>query len=260
MRRALPSIAAALLVAGLLAAGVIASPDAADDTREEPASPFALMRDRPTELQPELEDFHPPAAPPAQAANPAPPLAPIDALAPNLPERPSRALGKPWNGRLQNGVQLPANGVAFFTLDSALKTSPSRAWRRWGTDLTVERTLAVIRDFRAANPDAPRLAIGDLSRPRGGPFGRQYGGLGHASHQNGQDVDVYWPRKDRAEMDPKKPRQVDRRLSQDLVNRFVAAGAEMVFVGPRLGLTGPRGVVQKLAHHDNHAHVRWPKP
>lgn len=259
MRRALPSIAATLLVAGLLAAGVIASPgsERAEDD-DKPAGPFALMRERPTELEPRLQDFKPPPESP-QAAGVSPPLEPIDQLAPNLPNRPSRAVGKPWNGRLENGVPFPPNGVAFFTFDSALRTSPSRGWRRWGTDLNVSRTLAVIREFRAAHPEAPRLGVGDLSRPRGGRFGREFGGLGHASHQNGQDVDVYYPRLDRFERPAAKPSQVDRRLAQDLVDRFVAAGAEMVFVGPRVGLRGPRGVVQRLVHHDDHAHVRWPK-
>ena len=262
MRRALPSIATALLVTGLLAAGVLAAPDnssSGSSGDDERAGPLALMRDRPTDLQPRLEDFQAPPAPDPQPASPAPPLEPLDALAPNLPEQPSRALGQPWKGRLQNGVQMPAQGTFFFTFDSALRVSPSRGWRRWGTDLNVSRTLQVLREFRAAHPDAPRIGIGDLSRPRGGKFGREYGGLGHASHQNGRDVDVYYPRLDRTERPPRKPNQVDRRLSQELVDRFVAAGAQMVFVGPRVGLRGPRGVVMKLVHHDNHLHVRWPK-
>jgi hypothetical protein len=263
VRRALPSVAAALLVTGLLAAGVLAAPHTEADSRSHPnkAGPFALMRDRPVDLKPRLQDFQAPEPEPAthQPASPSPPLEPIDLLAPNLPDRPSRALGQPWNGRLVNGVQVPANGVAFFTFDSALRRSPSRGWRRWGTDVNVTHTLAVIRDFHAAHPEAPRLGIGDLSRPRGGPFGRQYGGIGHASHQNGLDVDVYYPRKDRVEKPPTKVSQVDRRLAQDLVNRFVAAGAQIMFVGPRVGLTGPRGRVQRLVHHDDHVHVRWPK-
>jgi hypothetical protein len=265
VRRALPSIAAALAIAGLLAAAVIASPDPpASDARDggKNAGPLAIMRDRPTEAMPRLEDFQPPEPEPVetpQPASPSPPLDPIDTLAPNLPKHPSRALGKPWNGRLENGVQFPANGVAFFTFDSALRKSPSRGWRRWGTDVNVSRTLQVLREFHAAHPDAPRLGVGDLSRPRGGPFGPAYGGVGHASHQNGQDVDVYYPRRDRAEVPPDKPSQVDRQLAQDLVDRFVAAGAQMAFVGPHVGLTGPRGVVIKLVHHDDHVHVRWPK-
>ena len=49
-------------------------------------------------------------------------------------------------------------------------------------------------------------------------------------------------------------------LAQDLVNRFVAAGAQKVFVGPHVGLTGKRGVVSILAYHDDHLHVRIPNP
>jgi hypothetical protein len=49
-------------------------------------------------------------------------------------------------------------------------------------------------------------------------------------------------------------------LAQDLVDRFVAAGAQRVFVGPRVGLRGPRGIVARLAHHDDHLHVRIPNP
>ena len=54
--------------------------------------------------------------------------------------------------------------------------------------------------------------------------------------------------------------QIDHRLAQDLVDRFVAAGALYVFVGPHTGLTGPRRIVVPLAHHDNHMHVRLRRP
>ena len=116
--------------------------------------------------------------------------------------------------------------------------------------------LRVIDGYAAAHPRAPRLGVGDLSRPRGGDFGPQFGGLGHVSHQNGLDVDVYYPRRDRRERPPDSPEQIDRRLAQDLVDRFVRAGARRVFVGPSTRLRGPSSVVQILAHHDNHLHVR----
>jgi len=103
------------------------------------------------------------------------------------------------------------------------------------------------------------VLIGDLSRPRGGVFDERFGGLGHASHQNGLDADVFYPRTDGRPRSAWRPGQVDRALAQDLVDRFVAAGAEKVFVGPRLGLRGPRRVVQPLVHHNDHLHVRIPK-
>ncbi len=77
---------------------------------------------------------------------------------------------------------------------------------------------------RRAHPGAPRVLVGDLSRPRGGPFGPRFGGPGHVSHQNGLDVDVYYPRRDRLEAAPTRVAQIDRRLAQDLVDRFLAAG------------------------------------
>jgi murein endopeptidase len=98
--------------------------------------------------------------------------------------------------------------------------------------------------------------IGDLSRPRGGDFGVRFGPPGHRSHQNGLDADVYYPRRDRRLIAPGSAVDVDERLAQDLVDRFVRAGARLVFVGPATDLTGPRGVVQRLTNHDDHLHVR----
>lgn len=165
--------------------------------------------------------------------------------------RDSAALGTPSAGRLVRGVRLPAEGRRFFTWDPLLHRRPDRAWRRWGTDRLVRLVLEVVRAYSAAHPSAPRLGIGDLSRPHGGYFGPR-----HASHQNGLDVDVYYPRRDRRERPLKKASQIDRRLAQELVDRFVAAGAVRIFVGPNTELTGPRGIVEVLWNHDNHLHVR----
>ena len=166
--------------------------------------------------------------------------------------RDSRAVGTPSAGRLVRGVRFPATGSRFFTWDPLLHRRPDRAWRRWGTDLLVRKVLRVVAGYAASHPSAPRLGIGDLSRRFGGPFGPR-----HASHQNGLDVDVYYPRLDRRERPPRVAAQIDRPLAQDLVDRFVAAGAVVVFVGPNTGLTGPEGVVQVLWNHDNHLHARF---
>ena len=168
--------------------------------------------------------------------------------------RHSVAVGGPSAGRLVRGVRVPAAGAFFFTWDPVLRRSPNRAWRRWGTAHLVRVLLRVAREYHRAYPGAPRMAIGDLSRPHGGDFGPRFGYIGHASHQNGLDADVYYPRSDGLERAPRDATQIDRRLSQELVDRFVAAGAALVFVGPGTGLTGPR--VEVLANHDNHLHLR----
>jgi hypothetical protein len=179
-----------------------------------------------------------------------------EAVAPTPPAervvwRESVALGSPAAGRLVRGVRLPAGGRHFFTWDPVLHRRPDRSRRRWGTDRLVRLVLRVVDEYAAAHPDAPRVGIGDLSRPHGGPFGPK-----HATHQNGLDADVYYPRRDRRERPPRVVGQIDRPLAQDLVDRFVAAGAELVYVGPATGLTGPPGIVQVLWNHDNHLHVR----
>ena len=170
--------------------------------------------------------------------------------------RRSYALGKPWDGRLANGVQLARESDDHFTWDPVLKQSPNRPWRRWGTSRLVRTVTRVLAEHRAAHPEAPRVGVGDLSRPNGGDFGPRFGGIGHASHQNGLDVDVYYPRLDRVEEAPTRVAQIDLRLAQDLVDRFVRAGAVKVFVGPSTPLRGPRRVVERLYHHDDHMHVR----
>ena len=170
--------------------------------------------------------------------------------------RQSYALGQPWDGRLANGSQLTREGPDHFTWDPVLKRSPNRPGRRWATTRLVRTVLTVLAEHRLAHPEAGRVGIGDLSRPRGGDFGARFGGLGHASHQNGLDADVYYPRRDRQEVAPARAAQIDRVLAQDLVDRFVRAGAVKVFVGPRTGLRGPRRIVKQLVHHDDHLHVR----
>jgi murein endopeptidase len=176
--------------------------------------------------------------------------------APRIAWHHSVALGSPAAGRLEHGVRLPASGPAFFTWDPVKRRSPNRPWRRWGTDRLVRIVLNVARDHRAAHPQAPRMAVGDLSRRHGGDFGPRFGYIGHASHQNGLDVDVYYPRADGRERAPRDASQIGRRLSQELVDRFLAAGAATIFVGPNTRLIGPPGVVVPLTNHDNHLHVR----
>jgi murein endopeptidase len=184
---------------------------------------------------------------PAQPVVPAQPRPAVESV----------SIGSPTNGRLRDGVPFPPAGEAFFTWDPILKQSPNRVWRRYATDRTVARILTILTEFRAAHPDAPRVGVGDLSRPKGGVFDRRYGGLGHASHQNGLDVDVYYPRRDRRELAPNSPSQVDRDLAQDLVDRFARAGAVYVFTGPNLGLRRIRRSVQPLVYHDDHLHARF---
>ncbi len=97
------------------------------------------------------------------------------------------------------GVLLPELGEDFFTWDPIFNRIPNREWRRYGTDRLIRTVLTVIHEFRTEHDGAQRVGIMDLSRTHGGRFGREYGGLGHASHQNGLDIDILYPRKDGTE-------------------------------------------------------------
>jgi murein endopeptidase len=183
--------------------------------------------------------------------------APSEPTRPRIEWQPSVSVGEPADGALEHGVRLPAQGRNYFTWDPVLKRQPDRDWRRWGSDELVRTTLRVVRHFHRRHPGAPRVGIGDLGLRHGGYFGPEVGGgIGHATHQNGRDIDIYYPRLDRAERPPDSVDEIDHRLAQDLVDLFVAAGAEVIYVGPNTGLTGPAGIVTELVNHDNHLHFR----
>jgi murein endopeptidase len=164
------------------------------------------------------------------------------------------SVGLPFSGRLENGTQLPVEGADWVTWNPITDSSPNLAHRLYANEHTIRAIVSVLGAYRAAHPQAPKVVIGDISFRGGGPMDD------HASHQNGLDVDVYYPRLDRHLSAPIATSQIDLALSQDLLDRFVAAGAQMVFVGFSTGLRGPSGVVVPYPNHENHMHVRFPAP
>jgi murein endopeptidase len=238
-------VAVVIVLVGLGMLGVVGAGSLAQAPPPAPPPPVTTGPPGPATTAPE--------PPPATTAPAAPAPA---ATTPAAPTGPSRALGQPWHGRLLNGVELPEVTTDWLTWDPVLKQIPNRPERRFGTAKLIATLRRVLAAWHAAHPELPQILIGDLSRPHGGVFDQRYGGLGHASHQNGLDADVYYPRLDRRLLAAYKPSLVDRAVAQDLLNRFVAAGVQFVFVGTRVGLTGPKKVVQVIAHHNDHMHVR----
>jgi hypothetical protein len=165
------------------------------------------------------------------------------------------SVGLPYHGSLLDGTQLPIEGPSWVTWNPVTESVPNARRRLYGNERTIRAIVSVPRAYRAAHPGAPRVVVGDISREGGGPMMDE-----HVSHQNGLDVDVYLPRRDGKLRAPTALRQIDHRLAQDLVDRFVAAGARMVFVGYATGLHGPAGVVIPYPGHEYHIHVRFPPP
>jgi hypothetical protein len=165
------------------------------------------------------------------------------------------SVGLPFSGSLIDGTQLPIEGVNWVTWNPTTDSVPNEPRRLYGNERTIRAILSVTRGYRSTHPNAPRVVVGDISREGGGPLTDE-----HVSHQNGLDVDVYYPRLDGQLSAPTSHDQIDFRLAQALLDRFVAAGAQMVFVGYSTGLRGPAGVVIPYANHENHMHVRFPPP
>ena len=164
------------------------------------------------------------------------------------------SVGLPYSGRLVDGTQLPVEGSDWVTWNPVTDSIPNLPHRLYGNERTIRTILSVIGAYRTAHADAPRVVVGDISFRDGGRMEE------HVSHQNGLDVDVYYPRLDRHLSAPIATGQIDRDLAQDLLDRFVAAGAKTVFVGYSTGLRGPGGVVVPYPNHENHMHVRFPPP
>ena len=164
----------------------------------------------------------------------------------------ARSIGLPYGGSLLHGTQLPVKGASWVTWNPITDSRPNAPKRLYGNERTIRAIVSVTQAYRAAHPHAARVVIGDISRESGGPMDD------HLSHQNGLDVDVYFPRLDRVLRAPTTTGEIDHRLAQDLLDRFVAAGAQMVFIGSSTGLHGPTGVVMPWPGHEYHMHVRFP--
>ena len=166
----------------------------------------------------------------------------------------ARSVGLPYGGSLVDGTQLPTKGRSWVTWNPISDSTPNAPHRLYGNEHTIRAILSVTRAYRTAHPHAARVVIGDISRVDGGPMDD------HVSHQNGLDVDVYFPRRDRKLRAPTSTAQIDHRLAQDLLERFLAAGAQHVFVGYATGLRGPAGTVVPWPGHEYHMHVRFARP
>lgn len=173
-------------------------------------------------------------------------------MAPKIDWRNATSVGVPWGGSLIDGTQLPVEGPSWMTWNPVTDSVPNEPGRLFGNERTIRVVVSVLEAYRAANPRASRVLVGDISWRDGGQM------EAHVSHQNGLDVDIYYPRLDGALREPRSPEAIDRRLAQDLLDRFLAAGAGIVFVGYRTGLHGPQRAVVPYPQHENHMHVRFP--
>lgn len=188
--------------------------------------------------------------------------------------------GRPHRGKLVDGEQLPHDRGYF-------RRRPTSAY---AAAHVVDHVRAAVARVRAHHPGVHRLAIGDLSAARGGWL------PGHASHQSGRDVDLglYFESVPSGYPDAfvrAKEGKLDVAALWTLVEALVAAakqpgGPERIFLDydiqrrlyeyarkhgrSKRSLEGlfqyPDGrfardrLIQHVAHHDDHLHVRFGCP
>jgi LysM repeat protein len=191
-----------------------------------------------------------------------------------------QSIGRPQRGSLTNGVQLPRSAQYY-------RRRPEWAY---GAQHVVDHTLSVIAEVNRAHPKVHRLAIGDISSPKGGIL------PGHGSHQSGRDIDLglYYlatPAKYPDEFVSVDHAKLDAAATWTLVEALWEAsrlpgGPELVFLdydvqgalykhARKLGVSKstlkkifqyPDGkwaqgrLVQHVAKHDDHIHVRFECP
>src|SRR3954447_22278637 len=134
----------------------------------------------------------------------------------------SHSVGSPGHGRLEHGVLFPATGPDHFAWNFREQRIGGSDRTRWGDCRVVRAVLLGLAAYRARNPDAPLVAVGDMGLRHGGPIDH------HATHQNGRQIDLYYPRRDRRPEEPHSIPQVDMRLARELVRAMLRAGADRV--------------------------------
>jgi murein endopeptidase len=170
------------------------------------------------------------------------------ATPPNCQRHPSVSLGSPGHGRLVHGVLFPAAGPDHFAWNFRDQRIGGSDRTRWGNCRVVHAVLRGLAVYHRRNPHAPPVAVGDMSLRHGGGIDR------HATHENGRQIDLYFPRRDRRLREPHTVAQVDLRLSRELVRAMLDAGAYRVLIGPHIRIaTSAR--VTRWPNHDDHLHA-----
>ena len=262
----------ALLAAAILAAPVLSA--AGSSARAQPA-PAAVAA-------PEGEAMDAPAPPRLpwplpQGAAESEPAGRLFGAVPAPTGGPAAAIGGYAHGCLAGGASLAPDGPGWQAM------RPSRN-RHFGTPDLVAYLQHLATDAPAFG--YPGLLVGDMSQPRGGPMT-----TGHASHQTGLDVDLWYDampdhiqsideRETRAATSLLIPgtRELDPARWSPALGGFIRRAArdpavERVFVHPALkawlcawpaaGDNGGRawlGRVRPYWGHDDHLHVRLACP
>jgi penicillin-insensitive murein endopeptidase len=186
---------------------------------------------------------------------------------------PPRIIGGPANGCIAGAARLPPDGIGY----QAIRLSRHRNYGHPETVAFVER----LGKAAAAAGLAP-FYVGDMAQPRGGPMTS-----GHAAHENGVDVDIWFTLDPKPALPPEAREEVElpsmvlpdhsdidrSRFGENQVRLLRLAASDgrvdRIFVHPTIkralcqsfghagdGDTGWLHKIRPWHGHDEHFHVR----
>jgi hypothetical protein len=173
-----------------------------------------------------------------------------EAKLPDCHRHRSRSIGTAGSGRLVDGVLFPASGPYHFAWNFRRQKIGGSNRTRWGNCHVVRAVMRGLALYHRRNPHAPKVAVGDMSLRYGGDISH------HSTHENGRQIDLYYPRRDRRAAEPRTVAQVDLHLAGELVRAMLDAGAYRVLIGPHIRIPTPRRVM-RWPHHDDHLHAMF---
>jgi penicillin-insensitive murein endopeptidase len=182
---------------------------------------------------------------------------------------PPRIVGTYTAGCIQGAVPLPPEAAGY----EAVRLSRNR---HWGHPSAIDFVASFAEQVRQRGQS--HLYIGDIAMPRGGPFS-----FGHASHQVGLDIDIWFERAPRPRLAGPQREDILRRsivradeagIDDEVFNNQHAALLQLSANMPNVDrmfvhkwikrrlcetTTGNRAWLRKLVPwigHDSHFHVR----
>jgi LysM repeat protein len=180
--------------------------------------------------------------------------------------------GRPYHGRLINGIPFPNQFQGYYLRDQE---------RSYATPEVIGTVLDAIDAVREQYPDTCDLFIGDFSRAGGGWINM------HRSHQNGRDADLGMYAKGNRALDTFVPMNeenldvpktwsfiesllrsqhvqylfLDRRIQRLLYDYALSRGADPAYLETLFGKGNFRnGIIHHVPHHYDHMHVRFYAP
>lgn len=191
----------------------------------------------------------------------------------NEREGPSMSVGGVTSGSLESPCRIAASGPGYVSTNkNGFGTEETIALLQWAAALMAEQF-----------PGSPPLVIGAISKAEGGLYPP------HKSHQSGRDVDLGYPRTDRAARQflPTDSSTLDTERLWSLLDAWLASGRlGFVFMDYDLqavlyqdlldhgyserqlspifqypaAKSAPQGLIRHAAGHADHLHVRFRCP